>query len=119
MDKLEALEKAKSIWESDGGWGHGPEDVLFLARTRLFNYREISVITGKTNHAVRGVTWDADMPRYVLGDRFDPRSLDSLILLLVHYTNTGLVADGVVDLISPHTSKRVISRMTGIPIAEL
>lgn len=120
MDRIEALELAHKMWgQYEERWGHGPEGLILLARTGLFNYQELSKITDKTPTQVRGATWDLDIPRYIFGDRFDPRTLDSMVTILVSYINTGEVARGIMDLITPHTNKRVVSRMTGIPVGEL
>ena len=119
MDRIEALELAHKTWERDDMWGHGPECIILLARTGLFNHQELAKLTGRTPTQVRSATWDMDIPRFNFGDRFDPRTLDAMVHLLVHYINQNEVAQGIIDLITPYTSKRVIARMTGIPLDSL
>lgn len=121
MEKIDALYTALHTWgRYDERWGHGPEGIMLLARTGLFTHMELAAICDRSPYQVRVATHGIEhMPRYRFGEKFDPTTLDSIVALLEHYDKTGMVAKGLLDIITQRTSLTVVSRMTGIGVSAL
>lgn len=118
MEKYEALRLARTYWEMEGK-GDTAQYALLLARTGIFTHMELSAICDLTPYAARKVTQGVNLPRYRFGEKFDPRTIDSMLVLLEHYQAWGNIPRGVLDLILPYTSLTVVSRMTGIGVSDL
>lgn len=118
MDKYEALKRARTYWGMEDK-SKGSEYLLLLARTGIFTHVELGKIGDVTPYVARKVTHGIDLPYFKFGDRFDPRTLDSMLTIMEHYQAWGTVPRGLMDLILPYTSISVVSRMTGIGVSDL
>lgn len=118
--KYKALRSARSYWNiPDQYTKRSPEIIQLYAKTGIFTHMELAKLIGVSPAMVRNATRGMDLPRYKFGDKFDPNTIDSMLLLMEHYDAWGKVPRGVIDLITPHTSLSVVSRMTGIGVTEL
>ena len=84
--KYDVLRQARQYWQMDkNDRSHGPEYMLLLARSGVFTHMEIAKLCDVTPYVARTVTRGIDMPRYKFGEKFDPRTLDSMMLVMEHY----------------------------------
>lgn len=118
MDRVEALQKALDIYRMEERT-HGPEYATMLGETKLFTHMEIASICEISPYMSRMATNGIPLPKYRFGEKFDPKTLDMLVTITVHYRNTGQVPKGLLDMTRVTTSISVISRLTGIGVSEL
>lgn len=120
MDREETLRLALDIWKMEDQ-PHGPEYILLLARTGLFNHLEIAKITDRAPASVIAVTREAglDLPPYRFGMKFEPTSLDTLIKIASAWGDRHYVPAGLAELASTVNTYDVTSRLTGVPLHAL
>lgn len=117
--RSEVLLKALEIWQMEQP-SHGPEYLQHLAQFGLFNHMELAAICDKPQIITYRLYDQEDMPQYKFGMKFNPRTLDSLFAIAIHYELQNEVAEGLVQLcLDNGTSRDVISRLTGVPIDRL
>ena len=118
MDKYEALRRARGYWELDAE-EKNRSYLMLLGRTGIFTHVELAKIGEVSPAIARNATTGLDLPRFRYGDKFDPRTIDSMLLVMEHFSAHGTVPRGMMELILPYTSMSVISRMTGIGVTDL
>lgn len=119
MHNAELLNKAKYIYEYGHEETRGPEWVTALAHSGRFNHMEIAAITRRPPSVVKKITDKIGVPPYRFGDKFDPKTLDALALISVHFYEHGTAPAGLVRLAAKTTSIATMSRLTGVPIDSL
>lgn len=119
MKHSEALGKALWLWGMDDVVG--PEPIMALARTGLFNTLELSKIDGKLssysiNQMFKGKDWEGIIPPFRFGESFNVKSLSALYMLALEYETEGWVnAQLIKYIVTNGTSIPTIARMTGVP----